>query len=109
MLRRFSLAKRPPPTFVELFEKAHGLFKIPETEELTLTYMDREGDIVTMMSDSDVKEAITIQALNPLRLTFLNEDMILKNKILTSMDMEDPDEECLGECLMTLSFEEVNL
>lgn len=69
MLRRFSLPKRPTPKFSELLVKVQELFELPEPKVFAITYVDDEGDAVTMANDYDVSDALTIQGLNPLRLT----------------------------------------
>ena len=67
-LRRVSLAKGLPVTFSALQKKINELFSISAEDSLTLTYVDNEGDVVTIADDSDVTDAVVHQGLNPLRL-----------------------------------------
>lgn len=49
----------------ELEEKVPDLFRIP-LGPLVLTYRDIDKDVVTMVCDKDVEDALIIQGLNPL-------------------------------------------
>lgn len=53
--------------------KVRGLFKFAAEVDITLTYVDEDGDIVTLVDDEDLRDAMS-QSLNPLRITVkLNE------------------------------------
>ena len=67
-LRRVSLAKGLPLTYSALQKKIYELFSLSAENSLTLTYVDNEGDVVTIADDSDVTDAVVHQGLNPLRL-----------------------------------------
>ena len=67
-LRRVSLSKGVPLTFSDLQKKIFELFSLSAADTLTLTYIDDEGDFVTIADDSDVKDAVVHQGLNPLHL-----------------------------------------
>ncbi|KAJ8563284.1 hypothetical protein K7X08_031736 [Anisodus acutangulus] len=49
-------------------EKIFQLFNFPPDSELTLTYIDEDGDVVTLVDDEDLQD-ITRQDLNPLRIS----------------------------------------
>eukprot|EP00262_Sarcandra_glabra_P010832 TRINITY_DN2632_c0_g1_i2.p1 TRINITY_DN2632_c0_g1~~TRINITY_DN2632_c0_g1_i2.p1 ORF type:complete len:785 (+),score=163.33 TRINITY_DN2632_c0_g1_i2:312-2666(+) len=50
--------------------KIHNLFNFSPDADLTLTYIDEDGDIVTLVDDSDLCDAMN-QGLNPLRIDVL--------------------------------------
>ncbi|CAK9137546.1 unnamed protein product [Ilex paraguariensis] len=50
-----------------LKEKVLGLFNFASDGDLTLTYIDGDGDIVTLVDDEDLRDAMR-QSLNPLRI-----------------------------------------
>lgn len=53
--------------------KVCGLFKFAAEADFTLTYVDEDGDIVTLVDDEDLRDAMS-QSLNPLRIVVkLNE------------------------------------
>ncbi|XP_058193808.1 protein JOKA2-like isoform X2 [Rhododendron vialii] len=53
--------------------KVCGLFKFAAEADFTLTYVDEDGDIVTLVDDEDLRDAMS-QSLNPLRIAVkLNE------------------------------------
>ncbi|XP_059300000.1 protein JOKA2-like isoform X1 [Lycium ferocissimum] len=59
-----------------LREKIFQLFNFPLISELTLTYIDEDGDVVTLVDDEDLQD-ITRQDLNPLRISVrLNTDKV---------------------------------
>ena len=68
-----SLAKGLPLTYSALQKKINDLFSLSAEDSLTLTYVDNEGDVVTIADDSDVTDAVVHQGLNPLRLDVLSE------------------------------------
>lgn len=47
--------------------KVCGLFKFAAEADFTLTYVDEDGDIVTLVDDEDLRDAMS-QSLNPLRI-----------------------------------------
>ncbi|CAI9767351.1 unnamed protein product [Fraxinus pennsylvanica] len=51
-----------------LREKILSLFNFSRNKELTLTYIDEDGDVVTLVDDEDLRDVVR-QALNPLRIT----------------------------------------
>ncbi|PSR89470.1 hypothetical protein CEY00_Acc29671 [Actinidia chinensis var. chinensis] len=51
-----------------LREKVLGLFNIAPDADLTLTYIDEDGDVVTLVDEEDLYDVIR-QSLNPLRIT----------------------------------------
>lgn len=51
-----------------LRQNINSLFNFPRDSELTLTYLDEDGDIVTLADDSDLDD-IGRQRLNPLRIS----------------------------------------
>ncbi|XP_071902102.1 protein JOKA2-like isoform X1 [Coffea arabica] len=70
-LRRFScriLNGELDLDFNGLREKIIGLFKFTPDAELTLTYVDEDGDIVTLGDNEDLRDVVR-QSLNPLRVT----------------------------------------
>ncbi|XVE56346.1 hypothetical protein DITRI_Ditri04bG0002000 [Diplodiscus trichospermus] len=57
----------------ELRAKIIGLFNLPFDSELTLTYIDEDGDVVTLVDDDDLSDVIRQ------RLKFLRIDVQLNN------------------------------
>ncbi|KAF8408307.1 hypothetical protein HHK36_007455 [Tetracentron sinense] len=55
---------------IELRVKILGLFKFAPDADLTLTYIDEDDDVVTLVDDNDLRDA-TRQCLNPLRINVL--------------------------------------
>ncbi|KAK6787754.1 hypothetical protein RDI58_016279 [Solanum bulbocastanum] len=51
-----------------LKDKIFKLFNFPPDSELTLTYIDEDGDVVTLVDDEDLQD-ITRQDLDPLRIS----------------------------------------
>ncbi|KAL2459489.1 ubiquitin-associated/TS-N domain-containing protein [Forsythia ovata] len=51
-----------------LREKILSLFNFAPDAELTLTYIDEDSDVVTLVDDEDLRDVVR-QALNPLRIT----------------------------------------
>lgn len=51
-----------------LKDKIFQLFNFPPDSELTLTYIDEDGDVVTLVDDEDLED-ITSQELDPLRIS----------------------------------------
>eukprot|EP00897_Mesotaenium_endlicherianum_P009512 jgi/Mesen1/858/ME000114S10942 len=68
VLRRVTVPSQPGPTFAVLEGKIRDLFKIPSEKKMYVTYVDNEGDVVTMADEQDLKDAFILQGLNPLRL-----------------------------------------
>ncbi|KAL0385136.1 UNVERIFIED_CONTAM: protein JOKA2 [Sesamum radiatum] len=51
-----------------LRKKIRSLFSLAPDTELMLTYIDEDGDVVTLVDDDDLHDVVK-QALNPLRIT----------------------------------------
>eukprot|EP00850_Spirogloea_muscicola_P000149 SM000001S04551 [mRNA] locus=s1:911252:915307:+ [translate_table: standard] len=66
---RTTLSKSPLPTHASLEERIRESFKISPSSHLTITYTDSDGDNITILGDDDIRDAIVLQQLNPLRLT----------------------------------------
>ncbi|KAL3366774.1 hypothetical protein AABB24_011474 [Solanum stoloniferum] len=58
----------------ELKDKIFKLFNFPPDSELTLTYIDEDGDVVTLVDDEDLQD-ITRQDLDPLRISVNTEKL----------------------------------
>ena len=56
-----------------LREKIHGLFNFPPDADLTLTYIDEDGDVVTLADDDDLRDVMRQN------LKFLRIDVQLNN------------------------------
>jgi next-to-BRCA1 protein 1 len=67
-LRRITMPKVAEPSFATLEHKVRELFNLPDSSAVLLAYTDNDGDVVTMVDDSDLKDAIVLQQLNPLRV-----------------------------------------
>lgn len=52
----------------ELREKVLSLFSFPAGSELAFTYVDEDGDVVTLADEEDLRDVVR-QSLNPLRVT----------------------------------------
>jgi hypothetical protein len=63
------LGNTPDMTFSQLEETIRQAFKIPAASNLVITYKDVDNDVVTMVGDQDIHDALVFQGLNPLRLT----------------------------------------
>ncbi|KAK1289666.1 hypothetical protein QJS10_CPB18g00653 [Acorus calamus] len=71
-LRRFGACVRGRMidfTMGSLRSKIIVLFNFKPDADLTLTYIDEDGDVVTLMDDNDLHDAVILQRLNPLRIT----------------------------------------
>ncbi|CAI9754647.1 unnamed protein product [Fraxinus pennsylvanica] len=71
MLRRFNAQIINKELYLNidgLREKIFALFNLAPGAELTLTYIDEDGDVVTIVDDDDLRDVVR-QALNPLRIT----------------------------------------
>ncbi|KAI5060491.1 hypothetical protein GOP47_0024911 [Adiantum capillus-veneris] len=55
-------------TVHDLELKVRELFHLASNDVLLITYVDKEGDIVTLADDQDLVDACFLQGLNPLRL-----------------------------------------
>ncbi|XP_058093714.1 protein NBR1 homolog [Magnolia sinica] len=55
----------------ELRAKILDLFKLNPDADFTLTYVDEDGDAVTLVDDDDLCDAVVTQRLNPLRINVL--------------------------------------
>lgn len=55
-------------TVDELEAKIRELFHLSSNEVLLITYVDKEGDVITLADDQDLIDACLVQRLNPLRL-----------------------------------------
>lgn len=68
----------------ELRRNINSLFNFPPDSELTLTYLDEDGDVVTLTDDNDLED-IGRQHLNPLRISVtLNTDRGFKSHSTSS-------------------------
>lgn len=59
---------KPDLTFEELDAKIRGMFQIPYSSRLVITYTDQDNEIVTMGDDLDLHDACIVQRINPLRM-----------------------------------------
>ncbi|KAL8097923.1 protein JOKA2 isoform X2 [Apium graveolens] len=67
-----------------LRQNINSLFNFPPGSELTLTYLDEDGDVVTLADDSDLED-IGRQHLNPLRISVtLNTEWSVKSHSTSS-------------------------
>ncbi|KAL2632666.1 hypothetical protein R1flu_004145 [Riccia fluitans] len=55
-------------SFAEMESQIRELFDIPAFTKLRFTYVDCDNDVVTMVSDRDLRDASVSQGLNPLRM-----------------------------------------
>ncbi|KAK1433851.1 hypothetical protein QVD17_10769 [Tagetes erecta] len=70
-LRRFNAFindKKLALDIVMLREKIRGLFSFGSDVEFTMTYVDEDGDVVTLAEDDDLHDVVK-QSLNPVRIT----------------------------------------
>ncbi|KAH7443163.1 hypothetical protein KP509_02G023000 [Ceratopteris richardii] len=51
-----------------LEQRIRNLFQIPRSSQVTVTYVDQDGDVITIANDHDLNDACLTQKLNPLRL-----------------------------------------
>ncbi|PSR95895.1 hypothetical protein CEY00_Acc22029 [Actinidia chinensis var. chinensis] len=51
-----------------LREKVLGLFNLAPAADITLTYIDEDGDVVTLVDEEDLRDVMR-QSLNPVRIT----------------------------------------
>lgn len=56
------------PTFSNLELKLKSLFGV-KSKKLRISYLDKDGDTVTMACDNDLRDALVEQTLDPLRIT----------------------------------------
>ncbi|CAM6119610.1 unnamed protein product [Calypogeia fissa] len=72
-IRRLNLAKGEGQfSYEQLQRRVRDLFQLPPSAQFGLTYVDKDGDVVTMAEDEDLKDALVLQALNPLRVAVEN-------------------------------------
>ncbi|KAK4700943.1 hypothetical protein P7C70_g5296, partial [Phenoliferia sp. Uapishka_3] len=62
--RRLPLAQSPSPTWAALKSTLQERFNLPATQDLTITYIDEEGDHITLSSDAELKEAWEVDAFS---------------------------------------------
>lgn len=70
-LRRFTASiddEKLPLDHVTLRTKIRSLFNFNPEADFTLTYVDEDGDVVTLADDDDLHDVVR-QSLNPLRIT----------------------------------------
>ncbi|MCO5566783.1 hypothetical protein L7F22_020463 [Adiantum nelumboides] len=74
-LRRWVVSQTLPERFSDLSlsvndleVKVRELFHLSSNDVLLITYVDKEGDVVTLADDQDLLDACLVQGLNPLRL-----------------------------------------
>ncbi|XP_076929994.1 protein JOKA2-like isoform X2 [Bidens hawaiensis] len=70
-LRRFNASvsdKKLALDIVQLREKIRMLFSFGSDVEFTMTYVDEDGDVVTLADDDDLHDVVK-QSLNPVRIT----------------------------------------
>lgn len=104
-----------------LREKIVGLFKFSPRTELTITYIDVDGDVVTLADDEDLHDVVR-QGLNPLRITVntgrsgessfssgtsgnftqLTSSSWLQ-QLVQNLNSEDPLSRLISDCIMLLN------
>ncbi|GBG74962.1 hypothetical protein CBR_g19475 [Chara braunii] len=67
-LRRFIVPRPPASKFADVKARIREALSIADGVEFSLTYRDKDDDLVTMAGDDDLYDAFTIQNLNPLRV-----------------------------------------
>lgn len=68
----------------DLRRNINSLFNFPHDSELTLTYLDEDGDVVTLADENDLED-IGRQHLNPLRISvMLNTERSFKSRSTSS-------------------------
>ncbi|KAI7754795.1 hypothetical protein M8C21_018794 [Ambrosia artemisiifolia] len=70
-LRRFNASVNDKKLALDismLREKIRGLFSFGPDVEFTMTYVDEDGDVVTLADDDDLHDVVS-QSLNPVRIT----------------------------------------
>eukprot|EP00271_Cylindrocystis_brebissonii_P018955 TRINITY_DN554_c0_g1_i1.p1 TRINITY_DN554_c0_g1~~TRINITY_DN554_c0_g1_i1.p1 ORF type:complete len:894 (+),score=195.02 TRINITY_DN554_c0_g1_i1:123-2804(+) len=68
VLRRVLISEPEQLSFRGLKERIAGIFGLPSDANLKITYTDCDNDVVALVDDTDVRDAIMLQRLNPLRL-----------------------------------------
>lgn len=53
--RRFTM-QTPTPSWEELSTKVREIFEIPKRVRIGLTYLDEDGDVITLSSESELQE-----------------------------------------------------
>eukprot|EP00245_Coleochaete_scutata_P013534 TRINITY_DN553_c0_g1_i1.p1 TRINITY_DN553_c0_g1~~TRINITY_DN553_c0_g1_i1.p1 ORF type:complete len:900 (+),score=261.94 TRINITY_DN553_c0_g1_i1:206-2905(+) len=78
-LHRFTFGKGVTLCFTDLEKKICARFGLPVASSLRMTYKDEEDEKVVMTDDDDLKDAINLQSLNPLRLYVVVKKDAVKN------------------------------
>lgn len=56
----------------DLRAKSLNFFNLNAEADLTFTYIDEDGDVITLGDDNDLRDAAIVQHLNPLRINVLS-------------------------------------
>eukprot|EP00168_Porphyra_purpurea_P006398 TRINITY_DN1788_c0_g1_i1.p7 TRINITY_DN1788_c0_g1~~TRINITY_DN1788_c0_g1_i1.p7 ORF type:complete len:104 (+),score=39.45 TRINITY_DN1788_c0_g1_i1:163-474(+) len=70
-LHRLSLPSTPPPTAAALLTAVAAPFHLTPADVAAATYVDDDGDEVTLATDADVAEALRVVAVLRVRLVVL--------------------------------------
>ena len=68
IIRRVRLPKNDRLSFDTLETRIRDIFHFPQPATIGMTYVDSDGDLITMADDKDFVEAVVHQGLNPLIL-----------------------------------------
>lgn len=86
-----------------LRDKIFQLFNFAPNTKLTLTYIDEDGDVVTLVDDEDLQD-ITRQNLNPLRISV----RLNAKKIIRSSDASSGNSTSLRSPVVQPTFPNIN-
>ncbi|KAL2632664.1 hypothetical protein R1flu_004143 [Riccia fluitans] len=96
-LRRLNFDRQPGAdnglSFAELESQIRELFDIPAFTKLRFTYVDCDDDVVTMVSDRDLRDASVSQGLNPLRMKVVPLEQKKQRNLLECTVEEEEEEE----------------
>ncbi|ORZ18578.1 hypothetical protein BCR42DRAFT_229494 [Absidia repens] len=60
-IRRLTINQAP--TYDELCLMVSRIFKLPSSEDITLTYTDNENDYISLLDDNDINHAVSLSTL----------------------------------------------
>ncbi|KAI9301703.1 hypothetical protein BJ944DRAFT_271077 [Cunninghamella echinulata] len=81
------IAINQAPSFDELCLMMARVFKLPNTEDITLKYMDNENDLISLLDDNDITQALSLS--NLLKVTVLDKKTTGLNALTAGLVITD--------------------
>src|SRR5215213_3676207 len=90
IVRRLTISSTT--TWSELENQLHNLFNIPQEIPIAVTYIDEDGDVITLSSDIELQEALSNNA-NTIKFVLTTSDVNNLNDRERSIDTVIDEEE----------------